>query len=97
MNDWAAALAASGRAGSTSVAFIQPDASRVRMTVAASRGTARTIVGRARPMSSAAIAARYRTGGRWRRHDGRRGAMLARRSRFVKRTAYLLRRRWAHR
>ena len=33
----------------------------------------------------------------WRRHEGRRGVRLASRSRFVKRTAYLLRRRCAHR
>ena len=97
MNDWADARAASSRVGETSVARMEPETSRVRMTVASSRGTGTIIVGRASPMSSAAMAARYRTGGRWRRHDGRFGAMFDSSARFVKRTAYLLRRRCAHR
>ena len=83
----AAALAASRRVGSTSVAFIEPDTSMASITVASSRGTATTIDGRARPRTRKATAVRYSTGGRWRRHEGRFGAMLASRSRFVNRTA----------
>src|SRR5690349_2131448 len=97
MNDCADARAASSRVGDTSVAFIEPETSIVRITVASSRGTAITIVGRASPMSNAAMAARYSVGARWRRHEGRFGARLASRARFVNRTAYLVRRRWAHR
>ncbi len=97
MNDWAEARAASSRVGETSVAFIEPETSMVRMTVASSRGTGTIIVGRASPMSSAAMAPRYSTDGRWRRQDGRFGARLESRARFVKRTAYLLRRRCAQR
>ncbi len=58
MNERAEALAASSRVGDTSVARIEPDTSMVRMTVASSRGTWTTIVGRASPMSSAAMAPR---------------------------------------
>ena len=58
MNERAEALAASSRVGETSVARIEPETSIARMTVASSRGVAMTIVGRARPMSSAAIAPR---------------------------------------
>src|SRR4029079_12170048 len=97
MNDWADARAASRRVGDTSVARMEPETSRVRMTAASSLGTGPIIVGRASPMRSAEIAARYRTGGRWRRQDGRLGAMFDSNARFVKRTAYLLRRRCAHR
>ena len=57
-NDSADAFAASSRVGETSVARIEPETSIVRMTVASSRGTWRTIVGRASPMRSAAIAPR---------------------------------------
>ena len=58
MNDRAEALAASSRVGDTSVARIEPETSMARTTVASSRGTGTTIVGRASPISSAAIAAR---------------------------------------
>ena len=58
MNERAATRAASSRVGDTSVAFIDPDTSIVRMMVASSRGTGTIKVGRARPMSSAAIAPR---------------------------------------
>ena len=58
MNERADAFAASSRVGDTSVARIEPDTSIARMTVASSRGVAMTIVGRASPMSSAAIAPR---------------------------------------
>ena len=58
MNERAEALAASSRVGETSVARIEPETSMARTTVASSRGLAKTIVGRARPTSSAAIATR---------------------------------------
>ena len=86
-NEWAAALAASSRVGATSVAFMEPETSMARMTVESSRGTARTIVGRASPITRNAMATRYSAAGTWRRHEGRFGARLARRSRLVKRTA----------
>ena len=70
MNEMAAALAASRRVGETSVARMEPEMSIASRTVASSRGVAMTMVGRARPMSSAAIAPRYRTGGTWRRQAG---------------------------
>ena len=54
----AAFWAAPRRVGSTSVAFIEPDTSIVRMIVASSRGTATTIDGRARAKTSAAMAPR---------------------------------------
>ena len=62
MNDWADARAASSRVGETSVARMEPETSRVRMTVASSRGTGTIIVGRASPMSSAAMAREVQDG-----------------------------------
>ena len=58
MNERAEARAASSRVGETSVERIEPETSIARITVASWRGTATTIVGRASPMRSAAIAPR---------------------------------------
>ena len=55
---WAAERAASSRVGATSSAFIEPEMSMARMTVASSRGVGTIIVGRARPMANADTARR---------------------------------------
>ena len=82
----AACLALASRNGATSIASIEPDTSIARMIVASSRGTATIAEGRARPMTSAAIAARYSAGGTWRRQAGVFGTRLASRSTLVNRT-----------
>jgi hypothetical protein len=93
-NDDAADFAASSRVGGTSVAVIDAELSIVRTTVALSRGTATTVCGLAIATMRAASAASASSAGRWRRRPGDASTTLASRSRFVKRAAYLIRRRW---
>jgi hypothetical protein len=89
----AADLAASRRVGATSVAVIEAELSIVSSTVASSRGTATTACGLAIATTSAASADTASSAGTWRRLPGDASTTLARRSRFVKRAAYLIRRR----
>jgi hypothetical protein len=87
-------LAASSRVGGTSVAVIDAELSIVKTTVASSRGTATTVCGLAIATIRAASEASASAAGTWRRRPGEASTTLARRSRLVKRAAYLIRRRW---
>lgn len=84
----AACWAASNRVGSTSVAPMEADTSNATTTVARSRGTRTSVVGRANPTTSSAIVAQKAAAGMCRRRPGRFGATLSSRSRLVNLTAY---------
>ena len=75
------------RDGVTSTACIEADTSMASMTIASSFGTRSARVGRAKPTTSVASAAKREAAATWRRQPGRFGAMAARSSRLVKRTA----------
>ena len=63
-------MAAASRSGATSVASIDGDTSTATMTVARSRGTRTSSVGRAKPTTSSASMARNRPAGTCRRQAG---------------------------
>ena len=87
-----AAWAAASRVGRTSLANIEPDWSRTRITVARSVSIKVFACGRATPMQSEVSAVRKRASGMTRRHE-RPPATDASTSMFVNRTAYRARRR----
>jgi hypothetical protein len=91
----AAALAASIRLGSTSVAIMDSEMSMARMTVARSWGSSTSTAGRVMPPTSTARAMTRMPAGRWRRQPGTFGTSLARREAFANRTATRLRANWA--
>jgi hypothetical protein len=87
MNSFAARLAAPIRSGSTSVASMDREWSRMSMIDARSIGTATDRWGFARANTSAANAASARAAGRWRRQAGTVPAARRTAGMAVKRTA----------
>ncbi len=86
-NSLAAASAASIRDGATSWAPIDIDTSTATTTVARSRGTWTSSIGRAMASTSPVTVRRNATAGTWRRHPGPRGITRSSRGRAAKRTA----------
>ena len=82
----AACWAAASLLGVTSLATMEPETSRVRMTVARWRGVRRARAGWAKPTTSRPRAPRRAAAGMWRCQPERRGATEASMSTLVKRT-----------